>query len=111
LSTLTGERVGLLVTVAHPERIEAALRRAGLAPDPVIALGDHAMPSRGELERYAKIKVRCWLTTLRCAVKLPAAIGGAPVRWLEHALSVGALLERIDKPGHDTRVNPSSRAG
>jgi tetraacyldisaccharide 4'-kinase len=92
LSAFASARVGLIVTVARPGRIEAALRRAGITPDPVIALADHAYPSSSDLLRGERAEVRYWFTTHRCAVKLPAALFGAPVLALEHELSVEGLL-------------------
>lgn len=95
LSALATARVGLFVTVARPGRIEAALRRAGIAPAKVIALADHAAPSARDLALAARCAVDAWLTTPRCAVKLPAAIGRAPVLALDHRLDVGALVARL----------------
>jgi tetraacyldisaccharide 4'-kinase len=95
LDALAKGRMGLLVTVARPTRIEAALRRAGIAPAQVIALGDHATPSARDLALAERAAVAAWLTTSRCAVKLPAAIGRAPVLALDHRLLVGALCERF----------------
>jgi tetraacyldisaccharide 4'-kinase len=88
-------RVGLFVAIARPARIEAALRARGIDPRPVIALADHAIPSARDYARAARFEVDAWLTTARCAVKLPAAIGGAPVLALEHWLDVVALCERL----------------
>lgn len=95
LSAFAKERVGLLVAVARPARIEAALRRAGIAPAQVIALGDHAVPSARDLALAERVAVAAWLTTARCAVKLPAMIGRAPVLALDHRLQVGALCDRF----------------
>ena len=91
LASLARLRVGLFVAIARPSRIEAALRGAGIDPRPVIALADHAVPSARDLVRAARFEVDVWLTTARCAVKLPAAIEGAPVLALEHRLDVAPL--------------------
>ena len=95
LAELGRRRVGLFVAIARPGRIEAALREAEIDPRPVIALADHAIPSARDYARAARFEVDAWLTTARCAVKLPAAIGGAPVLALEHWLEVAALCERL----------------
>jgi len=95
LADLARRRVGLFVAIARPGRVEAALRSAGIDPRPVIALGDHAIPSAHDLARAARCEVDAWLTTARCAVKLPAAIGGAPVLALDHRLDVASLDERL----------------
>ena len=95
LADLAGRRVGLLMAIARPGRIEAALRAAGIAPRPVIALADHAIPGARDLARAARVEVDAWLTTARCAVKLPAAIGGAPVLVLDHRIDVAPLCARL----------------
>lgn len=95
LAELALRRVGLFVAIARPGRIEAALRDAGIDPRPVIALDDHAIPSARDYARAARCEVDAWLTTARCAVKLPAAIGGAPVLALDHRLDVASLFERL----------------
>jgi tetraacyldisaccharide 4'-kinase len=97
LTSLARRRVGLFVTIARPSRIEVALRRAGIDPHPVIALADHAVPSPRDCARAARFEVDVWLTTARCAVKLPAAIGGAPVLVLEHRVDVAPLCERLSR--------------
>jgi tetraacyldisaccharide 4'-kinase len=91
LASLARRRVGLFVAIARPSRIEAALRVAGIDPRPVIALADHAIPSARDLARAARFEVDVWLTTARCAVKLPDAIARAPVLALEHRLDVAPL--------------------
>ncbi|MEO7330112.1 MAG: tetraacyldisaccharide 4'-kinase [Minicystis sp.] len=95
LAELSRLRCGLFLTVARPARIVTALRRAGIAPAPIVTLADHARPSRAALARAARAPVDCWLTTARCAVKLPEMLGDAPVLVLEHRLEVGALVEGL----------------
>ncbi len=95
LDELGRRRVGLFVAIARPGRIEAALRDVGIDPRPVIALGDHAIPGARELARAGRFEVDAWLTTARCAVKLPAAIGAAPVLALDHRLDVASLCARL----------------
>ena len=95
LAQLGRGRVGLFVAIARPGRIEAALRGAGIDPRPVIALDDHAIPSAHDLARAARCEVDAWLTTARCAVKLPAAIEGAPMLALDHRLDVASLCKRL----------------
>lgn len=91
LADLARRRVGVFVAIARPSRIEAALRGAGIDPRPVIALADHAIPQARDLARAARFEVDVWLTTARCAVKLPAVIAHAPVLALEHRLDVSPL--------------------
>ncbi len=95
LAELAGLRCGLVLTVARPERILTALRRAGIAPAPIVLLADHASPSAEQLARAARAPVDRWLTSARCAVKLPATLGAAPVLALEHRLEIAALADRL----------------
>lgn len=95
LDAIARTRAGLLLTVARPARIEAALARASVRPIVSIALGDHTTPSPRVLARAARAPVDVWLTTARCAVKLPAAIGGAPVLALDHRINVAPLAARL----------------
>lgn len=95
LAELAQRRVGVFVAVARPGRILAALRAAGIEPLRVIALADHAIPSAADYARAGRHEVDAWLTTERCSVKLPAAIGGVPVLGLAHRLDVAPLSARL----------------
>lgn len=95
LAELAERRVGLLVTVARPGRIVTALAAAGVRPTEVIALADHAAPGARDLQRAARAPVDAWVTTARCATKLPPRLGDAPVLALAHRLEVGALAAAV----------------
>jgi tetraacyldisaccharide-1-P 4'-kinase len=95
LDALTGLRLGLLLAVARPERIVSALARAGVHPAITLRLADHAVPSAAVLASAGRAPVEAWLTTARCAVKLPAAIGGRPVLALRHRVDVAELVRRL----------------
>ncbi len=95
VAQLARRRVGLFVAIARPGRIEAALRDLGIDPRPTIALADHAMPEARDLARAGRFEVDAWLTTARCAVKLPARIGPAPVLVLTHEVDVAPLWARV----------------
>ncbi|MFT3773666.1 MAG: tetraacyldisaccharide 4'-kinase [Minicystis sp.] len=97
LEDLASARIGLLVAIARPGRIIEALASAGVRPAEVVALGDHAVPDRGDLERAGRARVAAWVTTARCATKLPRWIGGAPVLVLEHRLEVGELAVAVSR--------------
>jgi tetraacyldisaccharide 4'-kinase len=88
LGDLRTRRVGLLLAIARPERVVSALARAGIHPEVTMALADHAVPDARALAAAAVAPVDAWLTTARCATKLPAAIGGRPVLALDHRLDV-----------------------
>jgi tetraacyldisaccharide 4'-kinase len=95
LQELRDRRVGLLMAVARPARIVAALERAGLVPAITVALGAHAIFPAGVPARAAGAGVDVWLTTARCATKLPPAICGCRVLALDHDVDVRALVARI----------------
>jgi tetraacyldisaccharide 4'-kinase len=99
LAELAQLRTGLLLTVARPERIVSTLARAGVEPRCTHLLADHASPSPSLLALAARAPVDLWLTTARCAVKLPPVLGAAPVLALEHTLEVdllaSALVDRL----------------
>ena len=99
LSSLASMRLGLLVGVARPSRIAKALERAGVTLHASIALGDHAAFGPRDLARAAHHRVDAWLTTARCATKLPAGVGATPLLSIEQHLSVEALMERLAGPG------------
>src|SRR5262249_888278 len=79
LAALRQLRLGLLLAVARPGRIVAALEGAGVRLEVTVLLGDHATASKATLAGAARAGVEGWLTTARCATRLPQAIGGRPV--------------------------------
>lgn len=84
---------GLLLGIAHPERVVRALARRGIEPRVVVSLADHAS-FRGALEELSA-SVDVWLTTARCATKLPAHHRGAPILALEHRVDVRPLVRAL----------------
>jgi tetraacyldisaccharide-1-P 4'-kinase len=95
-----GARVGLLVAVARPERIANALFYRGIQPAATIAFGDHDQPSRAALERRiaGARPVDAWLTTAKCATKLPNAILGTRVFVLDYQVELppGLISALVD---------------
>lgn len=89
LADLADQRVGLLLAIAHPARVERALARAGVVPRRVVALADHARAPGARLLGGVDV----WLTTARCRTKLPGRLAGVPVGTLVHRLDVTALVE------------------
>ncbi|NUQ76863.1 MAG: tetraacyldisaccharide 4'-kinase, partial [Polyangiaceae bacterium] len=98
LATLRGLRAGLLLAVARPERIRRALLACGIEPVTRLEFADHAALTIADLER-ARASARrdpdVWLTTARCATKLPRELGGAPVLALDHRVDVNSLVKRL----------------
>lgn len=95
LDGLAAARVGLIVAIARPARVLDALARSRVRPEVVITLADHARFGADVLARAAALRVDAWLTTSRCATKLPPRLGGAPVLALEHQVDVCPLLPRL----------------
>ena len=100
-AALAPQRLGLLLTIARPARVLAALAHAGLTPALTITLADHAVPSPWHLEAAARAPVDAWVTTARCATKLPPRIGAAPVLILDRGLQIDALLTALQPTGTD----------
>jgi tetraacyldisaccharide 4'-kinase len=75
-------------------RVTCALEQLGITPTVTHFLADHARlrrpPSAGGID--------AWLTTPRCATKLPGTLGGAPVWPLVTELDVRALVARLERP-------------
>lgn len=95
LASLAGCRVGLLVAIARPDRLLAGLAAQGIRPAAVLALADHASFGPSVERRARRAAVDAWLTTARCATKLPPRFGGAPVLALDHRVDVAPLLPRL----------------
>jgi tetraacyldisaccharide-1-P 4'-kinase len=95
LAHLAGATVGLLSAVARPDRILDTLARRGIRPALSVAFPDHHRPTRAELNRVAARathRIDAWLTTGKCATKLPEVLGGAPVLVLDHTLRLSDRL-------------------
>lgn len=97
-SELRGLRLGLVLAVARPERVERELLRAGIEPRLVRLCGDHARPRAGlrvRARRLAGAPLDAWLTTPKCATKLGSSFEGAPILSLEQGAAVPPDLVEI----------------
>lgn len=90
--------IGLVTTVAHPERIVRALERRGIEIATWVRLADHAGPTEALRELRARAAVGVWLAPERSAVVLPEHVHGAPIAALEHRLDVRELVDALDPP-------------
>jgi tetraacyldisaccharide 4'-kinase len=95
MDALDGARVGVILAIARPQRVLAALRASGIAPTVEIVLGDHDPIDGAARARAMRARVDVWVTTGRCATKLPAALGEAPVLTLDHRIDAIALMDRL----------------
>jgi tetraacyldisaccharide 4'-kinase len=88
LRELIGRRVGLLLGLARPDRVVTALAHRAIHPATTIVFGDHDVPRLADLTRAvtAAGPLDAWLTTAKCATRLPAAIGHTPVLALDYEL-------------------------
>jgi tetraacyldisaccharide 4'-kinase len=95
LSELAGRSVGLLTTVARPERLIRQLVHFGIWIVEHRRFGDHSRPSA----RPARLRPRdidLWLTTAKCWPKVGPLFEGLPVWVLEERVAVpDALVGRI----------------
>jgi tetraacyldisaccharide-1-P 4'-kinase len=95
LESLRGHTLGLVLTIARPDRILETLARRGIEPALIASFPDHHRPSATELTRLAARstqRIELWLTTGKCATKLPACIAEVPVAVLEHRLELPLSL-------------------
>lgn len=93
-------RVGLLASVARPQRLVTSLLAAGVVVSVRLEVPDHGDFSPPVLRRAAEAGVDAWLATARCATKLPPRIGGAPVWTLTHRVDAAPLVERLASAAH-----------
>jgi tetraacyldisaccharide 4'-kinase len=95
LAHLAGAAVGVVSAVARPDRILRTLARRGIEPVSTLAFPDHHRPTHAELSRATARtthRIDAWLTTGKCATKLPEALGGAPVLVLDHTFRLSDRL-------------------
>jgi tetraacyldisaccharide 4'-kinase len=95
LAELRDLTCALVLAIARPERVRLALERRGIHPITTFAFPDHHAPSASELRwvaRHSTRRIDAWLTTEKCATKLPKTIAGAPVLTLNHAVRLPAPL-------------------
>jgi tetraacyldisaccharide 4'-kinase len=91
LASLSDRPVGVVLTVARPERVLRALGRAGILPVETRLFRDHATP-RALRPRGGGPEV--WLTTEKCATKLGTTYDGAAVLVLQGRLSPPEAIVR-----------------
>lgn len=94
IDELKSYRIGLILGIAHPERIIKSLHCRGLYSDPILLFGDHARFSKTINPGKAPAP-QLWLSSGRCAPKLPARISGAPVLALGHQIDAQPVAERL----------------
>ena len=87
VAELVGLRLGLLLAVARPERIQSALAARGIRTGEVVLYGDHAAP-----KPPPGLGLDAWLTTAKCATKVRQMTAAAPVWTLEHRALLPAEL-------------------
>jgi tetraacyldisaccharide 4'-kinase len=97
LASVAAARVGLVLAIARPRRVEESLATHGIRPVRVRSFADHAIPRPPAFRgRLARPPVDLWLTTPKCATKLGPRFEGAPLVVLQHELQLpGSLVERL----------------
>lgn len=92
IASLALLRLGLVLAIARPERVRAQLRALGITPAVVELHADHArLPDR-------RAPVDAWVTTAKCATKLGATRGGAPVWVLEQRVELPPEIVALASP-------------
>jgi tetraacyldisaccharide-1-P 4'-kinase len=87
--------MGVVLAIARSHRVLEALARRGLHPVATWAFPDHHRPTSAELltmTARTTQRIDVWLTTGKCATKLPASLAGAPVLVLDHAVRLSDRL-------------------
>jgi tetraacyldisaccharide 4'-kinase len=79
LDELRGSRLGLLLAIARPERVAAALAARGVVVRATEFQADHALPTV-----RPNPGLDAWLTTAKCATKIRQRAGATPVWTLDH---------------------------
>jgi tetraacyldisaccharide 4'-kinase len=95
LAELREAAIGVVLTIARPHRVLEGLARRGLHPVATWAFPDHHRPTATELVAVTARtmqRIDVWLTTGKCATKLPPSLGGAPVLVLDHAVRLSDRL-------------------
>lgn len=80
---LSGLRLGLVTSLARPDRVHAWLARRGVVPEVFLSGGDHRPVSPRAMHAAGK-GLDAWLATEKCAAHLRRS-GGPPVFSLDYA--------------------------
>jgi len=107
LDDLRGAALGLVLAIARPDRVVRALANRGLCPIATVVFPDHHRPSPAELDALTRTthRIDAWLTTGKCATKLPSSVGRVPVLVLDHVVRLTDRLigwAAADGPGRDS---------
>jgi tetraacyldisaccharide-1-P 4'-kinase len=101
---LGDRRFALVTAIARPSRVVAALAARGKIPVAHLTVADHGDPSSvAALERaVARAGVSVVLTTEKCALSLPAELGGVPVVPVRAHLRLSSgLVDRLERRARD----------
>ncbi|HKQ70736.1 MAG TPA: tetraacyldisaccharide 4'-kinase [Polyangiaceae bacterium] len=87
-------RLGLVLAIARPHRVLVALGRLGVVPETTVLFADHEVPSVREITRAMHHGERpaAWLTTKKCATKLPTFIDAAPVLTIQQNMELAVEI-------------------
>lgn len=98
LDELRRHRIGVVLGVARPMRVITSLEAVGIQPVVVDLFADHAAPRRSAGRALRALDL--WLTTPKCATRLPVTWRGAPVWTLDRRLDLGdAVVEQCRSLG------------
>ncbi|HEY6558779.1 MAG TPA: tetraacyldisaccharide 4'-kinase [Polyangiaceae bacterium] len=88
-------RLGLVLALARPDRVERELARLGVHPQLTLLYADHAALPAPRARRLGSARVDAWLTTAKCATKLGSRFAGAPLLVLEQGVTLPRELLEI----------------
>ena len=91
LGDLRTRRVGVVLSLARPERVLTALGSRGVRPAAVDLYADHDPLTRAR-RRSPEPDVELWVTSRKCRVKLTEVYRGAPLWTLEHRINLPPSL-------------------
>jgi tetraacyldisaccharide 4'-kinase len=92
----SGCRLGLFTAIARPDRLERALRRAGIPLACALRALDHGPVDAALARRLIAAEVDLWLATEKCSLHLARA-GVRPIAALEGTVELSsALLAALD---------------
>jgi len=116
LELLTRRRVGLVTTIARPERLLSELAVRGILPEVHVRYADHDEPKIvgvGSVGRPGAVDV--WLTTEKCSPKIGPLFDKRPVWTIEQRVELpDGLVEWVLEAtalGADRRLRPSWARG
>jgi tetraacyldisaccharide 4'-kinase len=94
LGSIARLRTGLFTAIARPDRLEGALRRAGVDPSIVVRAPDHGPVTPALARRLRAAEVDLWLATDKCALHLAPIVPDRAIALLDGTCALPAEVEK-----------------